>query len=94
MDMFQLTMKAMGLDPNALMAQASQMGQAFEAIVAMQREAADQLARIESNQLTVMEAMGLYVAPLPTGDMARLIADESRRFTDPPDQALLTEDAA
>lgn len=72
MDILGLTLKGMGFDPAALLAQAAQLGAAFQAVT-------ESLERIEAHQLAIMSALGLYVAP-PSGKLAQLIADESRAY--------------
>jgi hypothetical protein len=47
----------------------------------VQEEALTRLAAIQAAQESMMAAMGLYVPP-PTGEVAALIADESRRHVD------------
>lgn len=74
MDMMGMMLKSFGVDPAMIVEQATQLGATFERLT-------HQLERIETNQLTMMAAMGLYVPP-PEGAVAQLIADESRRIID------------
>ncbi len=83
MDVMTLAFKAMGFDPSVIMGQAQQLGTAFAALADGQKAAAEALARLEANQLAIMTTLGLAV-PLPDGDMAALIAVESRKFLDEP----------
>jgi hypothetical protein len=81
MDMLGMTLRAMGVDPNALFGQAMQLGNAFEKLISGQEAFAAQLDRIEANQHAIMTAMGIMVPP-PSEAMALIIAAESRRFMD------------
>ena len=85
--MLSLTLKAMGVDPTALLGQAQQLGTAFETLATGQKTTVEQLGqllaalgRIETNQLTMMAHMGLYVPPLPEGEALELITRESQRY--------------
>jgi hypothetical protein len=75
LDMLTLAIKAMGVDPGEVFGQAARVGEAFERIAAT-------LERLEAGQTAMMVAMGL-AAPNPDAAMLTLIADQSRRFTDP-----------
>lgn len=83
--MMGLAMKAMGIDPGALMGQAGEFVAAFQTmraqlgeLLAGQARADEALLRIEANQGAVMAALGLAV-PLPAGDVLRLIEDGTAR---------------
>lgn len=81
MDMLSLAVKAMGIDPGAIMAQAEGLGKAFDLIGRSCERLEQGLARLEAGQLAIMTEMGLYVPP-PTAEQAELIARESRRHAE------------
>lgn len=80
-DMLGVMLRGLGVDPQAIMDQAAGLSVAFNKLASMQEEALAQLATVRAGQDAIMAAMGLYVAP-PTGAVAALIADESRRHID------------
>lgn len=73
--MLGLMLKGFGIDPQAIIKQATAIGTAFETLQG-------QLSRIEANQVTIMTHMGLMAPEMPP-DMLRLIAVESQRHIDP-----------
>lgn len=81
MDMLALAVKAMGIDPLAIMAQAEGLGRAFDVIGQSCARLELAVARLEAGQLAMMTEMGLYVPP-PTEEQAALIALESRRHAE------------
>lgn len=78
MDMLSLAVKAMGIDPMAIMQQAEGLGRAFDLIGRSCERQEHALARIEASQLAIMTELGLAVPP-PTEEQAALIAAESRK---------------
>ena len=80
-DMIGLAIKAMGIDPKAILSTADSLGRAFGVIgESCQRQEAA-LARLEASQLAIMAHLGLTVPP-PTDEQADIIAAESRRYGD------------
>jgi hypothetical protein len=81
MDMLQMTLRAMGIEPDLLTGTAMKLGAAFESIVADQAVILAKLDELRSGQIAIMAGMGLDI-PAPTGSEAELIALESQRLMD------------
>jgi hypothetical protein len=81
MDMLQMTLRAMGIEPDVLTGTAMKLGAAFESIVADQAVIMGKLDELRAGQIAIMAGMGLDI-PAPTGNEAELIAIESRRLMD------------
>jgi hypothetical protein len=80
-DMLTLTLKAMGIDPTAVLSQALAVGASLQAIVDRQGELLAAVAELQASQHAMMTAMGLTVPP-PTAEITALIAAESQRYID------------
>jgi hypothetical protein len=76
MDMLTLALKSMGIDGDALINQAKQIGGAFQTIADKLEAISAKLERMDANQTAIMAAMGLYIPP-PDGAMLALIETES-----------------
>lgn len=79
MDMMTLALKSIGIDGEALMGQAKQIGATFQVIAERLTTLDAALARIEANQHAVMGHMGLYVPP-PSGAALVIIEAESAAY--------------
>lgn len=79
MDMMTLALRSMGIDGDALLNQAKQIGGAFQTIGDRLAALDAKLDRLEANQHAVMGHMGLYVPP-PSGDALIMIDAESAAY--------------
>lgn len=78
--MIAMLIKSMGIDPSALIKQASDIGAAFQAILKGQADLLAQQAAQTDMLWSIQVAMGIAPPHAIEGDMALLIADESRKF--------------
>lgn len=79
MDMLTMAMKGMGIDPESIVAQAKQLGAAFESIVRTQALILENQATAQASLDMITSHLGLYVPP-PAPEVMRLIESESARF--------------
>ena|ERR1700760_3639009 len=79
MDMMRMTLAAMGLDADALIAQATQLGETFGAVVRMQQETIARLKQVQASLDMMAAAMGLTVPP-PEGDTLAKIEAETLAY--------------
>ena len=78
-EMIAVMLKAMGVDPSAVMAQAQQLNIAFQAMAERQSAIAAQLTALQAGQDAIAAAMGIYVPP-PSPEYLAIIDRESARF--------------
>lgn len=78
--MIAMLIKSMGIDPSALIKQATDIGAAFQTLMKGQADLLAQQAAQTDMLWSIQVAMGIAPPHAIEGDMALLIADESRKF--------------
>lgn len=78
-DMLGLMLKGLGIDPAAIMAQASELGETFARLIVGQARVDAKLDQVLANQTAIMAALGLTV-PLPSEAETALIEAETVKY--------------